>query len=198
MFYLFAKYVIGPFIWLFWMPKVQGRRNLAVKGPAIFVANHISMFDALLLGLASPRVVHYMAKAEIFSTVIGNLFYRALFAFPINRGELDIAALRRALQVLKKGKVFGIFPEGKRAVIYEMDKLEQGAAFLALRSGAPVIPAYIHPNSYRGLHPKMYVGEAIDVRAAVEGLPHNEQVAALTNRIESDLLALKVRMEEAG
>lgn len=85
MIYFIGKYLLGPFILLFWRPRVFGGKHLKVKGPAIFIANHLSMADPLLIALLSPRVVHFMAKKEIFQNLIGRWFFRSLFAFPINR-----------------------------------------------------------------------------------------------------------------
>lgn len=195
MFYLFVKYIIGPFILLFWRPIVYGKEHLRVKGKAILVANHRSMADPLLLALISPRVIHFMAKKEIFETWIGNLFFRLLFAFPVDRKTADIASLKSAMQLLKEGKVFGIFPEGKRAITHDLDALERGAAFLAIRSGAPLIPVYIHPESYRRCRPILMVGRALDVRNIAAGAKKSELVEVVTDEIAGAISALREEME---
>ena len=197
MIYFFGKYILGPFILLFWRPRVFGGKHLNVKGPAIFIANHLSMADPLLIALLSPRVVHFMAKKEIFQNPIGRWFFQALFAFPINRKTADLASLRNAMTLLKQGKVFGVFPEGKRSITYELDELENGAAFMALRSGAPVVPIYIHPSSYLTPHPKICVGTPIYGAELVAGLPHAEKIKALTAAFEAALLENKAKLEAA-
>jgi len=195
MFYIFVKYVIGPFILLFWRPRVINRKGLNIKGPAIFICNHISMADPLLIALIARRNIHYMAKKELFEKPINRWFFKALFAFPINRSSADLASLRNAMKLLDKGKVFGIFPEGKRAVTFELDELENGAAFLAIRSGAPIVPMYIHPNSYRSHRPKVIVGETIHGREVVASIPRSEQAAALTAILESEMINIKGQLE---
>ena len=142
MLYLLIKWTIGQLILLVTRPIVYGRQNLRVKGKAIFIANHRSMWDPLILALVSPRNIHFMAKKELFESKVGNFFFRSLYAFPVNRRNVDLQSLKNALKVLDKGEVFGIFPEGKRAVTDSLDEFEKGAAFLAIRSGAPVIPIY--------------------------------------------------------
>ena len=72
-----------------------------------------------------------------------------------------------------------------------------GAAFLALRSGAPLVPIYIHPSSYRTNRPKLIVGAPIQAAQIVAGLPHSEQAAALTSALEAAILALKDKLQEA-
>lgn len=197
MFYIIVKYLIGPFVLLFWRPRVINRKGLNIKGPAIFISNHISMADPLLIALLAGRNVHFMAKKELFEKPLGRWFFKALFAFPVNRRATDLASVRNALQLLKAGKVFGIFPEGKRSVTFELDELENGAAFLALRSGAPLVPIYIHPSSYRTQRPKLIVGEPILAAEVVTGLPRSEQAAALTSALEAAILALKDKLQEA-
>lgn len=197
MLYFFAKYFIGPFLLLFWRPKILNRKQLDIKGPAIFVANHISMWDPVLIALVSKRVVHFMAKKEIFEKPMGHWLFRALFAFPINRKTADLASLRNAMTLLKDGKVFGIFPEGKRSVTFTLDEFENGAAFLALRSNAPLVPIYIHPDSYRLRRPKMSVGQPLTAAAIPEGIPHSERAGALTAALEAAILESKAKLEAA-
>lgn len=196
MIYLLLKYLFGPFILLFWRPVVYGRENLAVKGGAIIVANHRSMADPLLIALISPRIVHFMAKQELFKTGIGRLFFRALFAFPVNRKHADMQSLKSALQVLGKGKVFGIFPEGKRAVTHDLDAMEHGAAFLAIRSGKPIIPLYIHPDSYKKCHPIVMVGKPMDFTRTIANAQKSQLIEVVTDEIADAIYALREEIEE--
>ena len=195
MLYIIIKYLIGPFFLLFWRRLVYGRERLNIKGKAIFVANHRSMADPMLLAFVSPRVIHFMAKKEIFKTKLGSIFFRSLFAFPVDRKKADILSLKSALQVLNQGKVFGIFPEGKRAVTYELDALERGAAFLAIRSGARIIPIYIHPDSYKRCHPFLMVGKALDVNQIVASTKKSELVEVVTDEIADAICALREELD---
>lgn len=195
MLYVIIKTLLGIFICLIFRMKVYNRQGLNVKGAAIFVSNHLSLMDPVMIALASPRLVHFMAKKELFSSWIGRVFFKGLLAFPINRHTPDIASLRQAMTVLEKGKVFGIFPEGKRSVTGELDEMEKGTAFLALRSNAPVIPMYIHPDSFQKLRFRMLVGEPISTEG-MDGLSRNEMQDEFTNRIELALKALKQELED--
>ncbi len=196
MLYFLLKYLIGPFILLFWRPIVYGRENLSIKGKAIIVSNHRSMADPLLLALISPRVVHFMAKKEIFKNKISAAFFHMLYVFPVDRKKADLLSLKNALQVLNQGKVFGIFPEGKRAVTHELDALERGAAFLAIRSGAPIIPIYIHPDSYKRCQPILIVGKAMDINGIVANTKKSELVEVVTDEIADAICALKEELDE--
>lgn len=196
MLYLLIKWTIGQLILLVTRPIVYGRQNLRVKGKAIFIANHRSMWDPLILALVSPRNIHFMAKKELFESKIGNFFFRSLYAFPVNRRNVDLQSLKNALKVLDKGEVFGIFPEGKRAVSDSLDEFEKGAAFLAIRSGAPVIPIYIHPDTSRQLRPVMLVGKPIDVSSIVAAVNKSSLIEVVTDELSDSIDALRAELEE--
>jgi len=195
MIYIFAKLVLAPIYWLLCQPVVYGRENLRVKGKAIFVANHLSMLDPFLLGVVSPRIIHFMAKKEIFENKFLNFFFRNLYAFPVNRKGMDISSLKNALALLEEGKVFGIFPEGTRSVSLEPDEIERGTAFLASRSAAPVIPIYIDSKSYNRFHPIVMVGKAIDVEKIMAETPKNALLDVINARILNSLMCLKAELE---
>ncbi len=196
MLYLLIKWLIGPIILLVTRPIVYGRQNLRVKGKAIFIANHRSMWDPLILALVSPRNIHFMAKKELFESKLGNFFFRSLYAFPVNRRNVDLQSLKNALKVLDKGDVFGIFPEGKRAVTDSLDEFEKGAAFLAIRSGAPVIPIYIHPDTSRQVRPVMLVGKPIDVSSIVATANKSSLIEVVTDELADSIDALRIELEE--
>lgn len=128
-------------------PTVEGRENVPRTGPAIFAANHLSAVDSFLIPILAPRLVTFIAKAEYYEGLglDGYLVRKALTAFgtvPVPRGEYRAAqaALDTALEVLKRGKAFGIHPEGSRSRDGRLYRGRVGVAWLALASGAPVVP----------------------------------------------------------
>lgn len=164
MIYYLFKYIVLPFYWLIRMPKVYGYKNTKAirKGKAIIISNHRSNLDPVLLALCLPRFIHFMAKEELFGNKLAGLLIKALLAFPVSRKASDMKSMKTALELLDKGKCFGIFPEGKRAVTDEMDAFEKGAAFFAIKTDAPILPVYIPKNNYRLFkRPRLYIGEAI-------------------------------------
>lgn len=160
MFYRFARSLFRFLFVVFCRWEVEGLENLPERGPFIVVANHVSYWDPIAVGCALPRQVFFMAKKELFSYPVFGTVLRWLGAFPVNRGEPDRAALKRAFNLLKDGEVLGIFPEGTRSKTGEMLTPYSGAAYLALRAGVPVCPvALIGTNKifYRGLFRKFKV-----------------------------------------
>ncbi len=196
MLYIILKILLGPLMLLILRPIVYGRQNLRVKGKAIFICNHRSMWDPVIIALSTPRMVHFMAKKEIFRSKLGNLFFRSIGAFPVNRKNVDLQSLKSALKVLNDGKVFGIFPEGKRAVSDSLDEFEKGTAFLAIRSGAPVIPIYIHPDAQRRSRPVLNVGKAIDISSIVANANRTAMIDVVTDEFSDAIDALRIELEE--
>ncbi|QHW30207.1 1-acyl-sn-glycerol-3-phosphate acyltransferase [Paenibacillus rhizovicinus] len=121
--------------------EASGLENIPSSGPVVLCSNHISLLDPTTVGTKVNRKVHYMAKAELFNVPVFGPFIRSLGAFPVKRGGVSKEAIRTAITLLKEGKVMGIFPEGSRSAGDSAGK--KGAAMIALRSGAVVIPVAI-------------------------------------------------------
>ncbi|MBO4384144.1 MAG: 1-acyl-sn-glycerol-3-phosphate acyltransferase [Clostridia bacterium] len=171
---------------------------MGVKGKAIFICNHVSMRDPLMLAIISPRIIHFMAKKEVFDTKLGKIFFRSMFVFPVDRGTADLKSLRNALALLDKGKVFGIFPEGRRMVAYRMDEFELGTAFIAMRSDAPVVPMYLDNDSYKKWYtrPKIIVGDPIYASETKMNVSRRENEVIFMQRLRNSLESLKKELEK--
>jgi len=120
---------------------VQGAGNVPPTGPLLLAGNHSGFVDGPLLFLLSPRPAALLAKAEIFLGPFDRLF-RALGQIPVHRGTPDRAALRAGLDHLAGGGALGVFPEGTRGS-GAFDEIAEGLAYLAVRSGAPVVPVAV-------------------------------------------------------
>ncbi|MBC7075771.1 MAG: 1-acyl-sn-glycerol-3-phosphate acyltransferase [Syntrophomonadaceae bacterium] len=130
---------ILKFIFFFLGLKSEGIHNIPKKGPVIIASNHVSNWDPIVVALVVHRPVYFMAKEELFRNMLSAKFFSKLHAFPVKRGVADRKAIKCAIDLLKQGKLVGIFPEGRRskeAVI----QAQAGVAMIALKSKAPVIP----------------------------------------------------------
>lgn len=137
------------------------RERLDVKGPCILIGNHLSGLDPLCLACGIKEEVTFLAKKELMQGRFAGALLRSLHAISVDRHNFDMAAMRACLQALREGRVLGIFPEGTRYKRGNMEELEGGVAILALRSGAPVVPFYIH-GKLRPFHRvHCYAGEPI-------------------------------------
>ncbi|MDQ0664911.1 1-acyl-sn-glycerol-3-phosphate acyltransferase [Arthrobacter ulcerisalmonis] len=119
---------------------VTGRSNVPTGGPVIFAANHISFLDGPVMFGAAPRPMHILVKQEMFKGFLGRVL-TASGQLPVDRRG-DRAALQRCKEVLDAGRCVGILPEGTRGSGAAAD-INGGVAWLALNSGAPVVPVAI-------------------------------------------------------
>jgi 1-acyl-sn-glycerol-3-phosphate acyltransferase len=143
MIYWIVYFVTKVVSWLFFPFTAHQTRNIPRQGAFILASNHISNLDPVVLGICSVRRINFMAKIELFKGALGYVLTR-LGAFPVKRGESDFGAMREALKRLKNGRVILIFVEGTRRIGNEPPKAQGGVGFLAMKSGVPVVPVYLH------------------------------------------------------
>lgn len=115
-----------------------GEEFVRHTGPHVIASNHVGLLDGPLLGAFAPRPVHALTKKEMFEGHTGTAL-RALGQIPLLRSDMDVSAIKDCLKVLRDGGVVVIYPEGARGA-GEMERIASGAAYLALVTGAPVIP----------------------------------------------------------
>jgi 1-acyl-sn-glycerol-3-phosphate acyltransferase len=156
MFYKFVLKLLNFYLVVFNRWSIQGKENLPQEGPVVLVANHASYWDPVILACSVNRVVHFMAKEELFKVPVFGTIIRLLHAFPVKRGRPDRNALRMTTEILQKGDVLALFPEGTRSKTGELLPFHPGAALFALRAKAPLVPISISgsrttfPLSLRG------------------------------------------------
>jgi 1-acyl-sn-glycerol-3-phosphate acyltransferase len=112
-------------------------------GPAILVCNHTSGLDPVLIQSACPRFIRWMMAREYFDLKALNWCFRTVGAIPVERSGRDTAATRAALRALEEGFALGVFPEGKIETTRDLLPFQQGIGLMALKTGAPVYPAYL-------------------------------------------------------
>ena len=197
-FYHPGSAIIGFVSRLLWGARIEGVEHLPRSGPFILVANHCSNLDPLMMGWASGhqigRVVHFMAKIEMRSwPVIGWLATQSGVYF-VRRGERDRAAQQFSLDALADGRPIAMFPEGTRSRTGHLREGKPGAALIAMRSGAPIVPAAvsgthrIFPGRSRWPRPtrvRIQIGEPFSLPHQPSGRLDREALAAGTERIMS-------------
>lgn len=141
--YAVARAVFGFYFFTLKGLKCEGVENIPETGAVIVAPNHKSNFDPPVIGVCSPRVVHYMAKEELFKNPIFGAAIRYFGTFPVKRGAIDRAAIRQAVKELKNGEPLGIFPEGTRVHGDKIGRFHDGMASLALMTGTPILPVAV-------------------------------------------------------
>jgi len=140
--YYFTYYFTKVLSFTFFPRKVYGLEHVPKEGAYILVSNHISNLDPVVLGVSTPRRLHFMAKIELFESPLQGWWLKKLWAFPIKRGEGDFGALKVALKLLKDGFPVLLFPEGTRRIDKPIPA-QPGAGFIALKAKVPIVPVYV-------------------------------------------------------
>ena len=184
-----VRATVGVVLAALFRTKVVGGANVPASGGVVLAGNHVSYADPVLLWCRSPRPVHFMAKSELYDSDFIGWGLDLFWAFPVNRGVSDRAAIAKAGEYLAAGEVVGIFPEGTRNRDGEAEA-HGGAAFIALRGEAPIIPVgiagteRIAPKGSKGIRfPKVVIsfGEPIDPGSFAGG--RKERVEAITAEV---------------
>ena len=151
MFYWALKWVLlGPLLKTIFRPVAEGTNNVPEHGPAILACNHLSYADWLFMPVTIPRRVTFVAKAEYFTGRgpkgwLQRWFFSGAGQVPIDRsgGRASQGALLSGLKVLRRGELFGIYPEGTRSPDGRLYRGKTGVARLALEAKVPVIPVAV-------------------------------------------------------
>ena len=160
--YKYLRPVADLFFRMIFRYRFYGVENVPKDGAAILCANHLSMWDPFAVVFALKRLPCFIAKKEIFKNKLFASICTDLKAFPVDRGRMDMKAIKNALKVLKDCELLGIFAQGTRVKEGEDVAAKAGVALFAVKSGAPVIPVAIKANYKLFSRVDVYFGEPIN------------------------------------
>ena len=189
-FYTFASFTINMVSRALFRAKATGTENIPRTGPLIIACNHVSFLDPPVMGSFAPRRISYMAKKELFEIPVLGPAIGALGAYPVDREGSAAAAIKRSVEVLRKGGCIGIFPEGGRNRD-GTNEVRQGVALLASLGKAPVVPAAIvgSRNAKKLGQIKVAFGKPIALPS--ERKATREDLAKFTDDVMSAIRALE-------
>ena len=126
-----------------WSLRTDGMHNVPGRGPVLFISNHQSFLDPLLIGLAVRRHLHFLSRKSLFRFPVFAWLIRRLNAVPIDQEGSGIEGLKVTLRLLKEGRAMVVFPEGERTYDGAIHPLEAGVQLLIRRARAPIVPVAI-------------------------------------------------------
>lgn len=178
-FYGFARALLRVLYRLLFRLEAKGLEHIPPDGPVVLCANHVSYFDPIAVGIPLERKVHFMAKEELFRNAFLRKLLLSLGAFPVKRGGVSKESIRHSIELLRSGNVMGIYPEGTTKGGSGMGK--KGAAMLALKSEAAVIPVAVIGSFKPFSKVRIQYGPRIDITEFATG--GSDQLEAATEKI---------------
>ncbi len=182
--------------------KAVGKENVPKGGGVLICSNHLGMRDPVLIAAVYPTQVRFLAKKELFSIPVLSGLLRLLGAIRLDRAASDVAAIRKAEEMITLRENVAIFPQGHRNPVVPISEttFKRGAAFIAAHTGCPVLPVYIQTKNQKyGLFKrvKIHIGaplSAEDLTASGADRSYD----AITDRIYAAILALEAKANESN
>jgi 1-acyl-sn-glycerol-3-phosphate acyltransferase len=182
--------------------KLENGERIPAHGPYIVVSNHVDWKDPPAIELTFRVAIRFMAKRESFEMFFLGGLLRGIGCFPVRRGEADRRAMVTCLQVLRVGNPLGFFPEGTRSRDRRLHRAHPGIAFLARKSGAPILPVGVTGTADarpRRSDIHVRVGEPFQVSAlALDAGATEQEVADAIMRKVAALLPADMRGDYAS
>jgi 1-acyl-sn-glycerol-3-phosphate acyltransferase len=198
-FYFVARSLVFGFCRAWTRFTLEGRELVPAQGPCILAPVHRSNMDTPFTAMVTRRRVRFMGKDSLWRKPFWAWFLSALGGFPVSRGTVDLEAMKRCLEVLEAGEPLVLFPEGERKAGSTVQPLFEGAAYLALKAGVPIVPIGIGgservmPKGSKLIHPHkvhVIVGAPIVPGPPGPGRVPRERVHELTNELHTRLQKL--------
>ncbi len=143
-FYKIARGIIYPFFRWLHPVKIIGEENIPKGKAYILCSNHTSNTDPFFLAATFGEQIFFMSKIELFRIPVIKQVLTAAGAFAVDRGKGDMSAINHAIELIKQGKILGIFPEGTRYKTGAPRKAKSGVAYIAMNTGADILPMCIY------------------------------------------------------
>lgn len=168
----------------------EGKRYKGrLKGGALLAANHTTFSDPFVVGTAFwYRQMNFFTADVVMATKTREKLLKAAGSIKVNRDIADIEAMRSAVEVLKKGRLLLIFPEGGVRSVGQVQSIKSGAALMATQAGVPIVPMYICHNTRWYQRRRVIVGNAIDPKTiCTRKLPSTADIAKITDALYSEM-----------
>lgn len=179
----------GVYKFLFRIEKIN-EENLPMDEPVIVCANHLNTWDAVGLVVCSKRKIRFIAKEDLFNNRFLNWIAHVFDIIPIKRGARDLESMKTCLKALKNGETLGIFPEGTRKGLEKGAKVQNGAAYMALKTKVKVVPVGIQGTFKPFTKVKLNYGKPIDISKYDSKNPEKDNLELATKEIMDNIISL--------
>jgi len=200
LFYRSVRLIVADGSRAVYRARVIGRERLPETGGFVLAPSHRSMMDIPFAAVVTHRRIRFMGKAGLFKVPVLGTLFTWLGGFPVARDGTDRKAVRDSVAMLEAGEVLCVFPEGTRQNGEKIQPLQPGAAYLSLRSGAPIVPIAIAGSEeilrdHKAPIPRfarvvIVVGEPLVPETRTSGVVAREKVDALTATLADSLQSL--------
>lgn len=179
------------YLWfkIYYRAEIIGLENIPKEGPVIFCGNHRSYLDPPLMVATAKRDMRFLAKEELAENPFLNFLGWAFEAIHVRRDEKDVTAIKESLKALKNGQCIALFPEGTRNGLEKGEKVKDGVAFFAVRSGAKVVPCGIKGGTKEKRKVTITYGKPLDY-SQYKGNKDKEILDKVTKEIMENIIEL--------
>ena len=199
--YDFVKFTWIPVLAVMHPPKIyyfnKENKKPAIKGRAIIISNHTWWMDPITLILTFwKRRLYTLAAVEVLGPGrLARWIRNRLLFVDVDRTKLDIRSFSNCVKLLQEERCLLIFPEGRFVFEDDIQPFKGGTALMAIQTGTPIYPVYIH-GYYKAFHPiYMAVGDPIDVQGLIDGTPDSEKIQQLNANLHDRVQELRTKLE---
>lgn len=179
------------YIWckIYYRAEIKGLENVPKEGALIFAGNHRSYLDPPLIVVTAKRNMRFLAKEELTKNQFLRFLGWTFDAILVKRNEKDVGPVKESLKTLKEGKCIALFPEGTRNGLEKGEKVKDGVAFFAVRSGAKVVPCGIKGGEKGNRKVTITYGNPLDY-SSYKGSKDKDVLDKVTQEIMQNILEL--------
>lgn len=179
------------YLWckIYYRVEIKGLENIPKDEPLIFCGNHRTYLDPPLIVVTAKRDMRFLAKEELAKNPFLNFLGKVFEAILVKRDEKDVTAIKESLKALKNGQCIALFPEGTRNGLEKGEKVKDGVAFFAVRSGAKVLPCGIKGGTKEHRQVTITYGKPLDY-SQYKGSRDKEVLEKITNEIMETIMEL--------
>lgn len=185
-----VKFILKTFYRITFRIETINQDNVPTDEPIILCANHLNIFDAIGIVMFTKKPIRFIAKYEVFENKFANHILHLFDAIPIKRGKRDLESMKICLKALKDGESLGLFPEGTRKGLAKGAKVQNGAAYMAMKTKTKLVPVGIQGSFKPFTKVILNYGKPLDFSKYEEELPEKDKMEKATKEIMDNIIML--------